>query len=126
MTIFSGRFSIRQLTVIVMLAMNFILTSTLQAQGSGANLTFFDNDKIGDKPFHMVIMSDPQFDWVCQYCDKGGPAPKPYSGSLSNDDHAKSIRSLIKQLGRDKFAGIIINGDLTANGWGGQSFAKQG
>ncbi|MDH5585243.1 MAG: RICIN domain-containing protein [Nitrospirota bacterium] len=82
--------------------------------------TFFDNARASGKDFSMVIMSDPQIYWRCEYCSATGGVDnnEGSAGTKSNQDHAQSITKLIEQVGREKFAGIIINGDITAYGRG--------
>lgn len=77
----------------------------------------------GNRQFTMVIISDTQYHGGCQSeCRKwlsahGHTVDIENMSPLSNEWHRNSILELPKRSGRN-FAGIILNGDVTAFSWG--------
>ena len=64
--------------------------------------------------FYMVMSSDPQYPWSCgngsNHCDDEMKA------TIDNEGQVAAMNALLSDLGRDRLAGTIINGDLTAFG----------
>lgn len=64
--------------------------------------------------FYMAFMSDPQYPWSCktsrETCDNRDKAWR------ENMNHVQSLNALMSDLGKEKLAGVVINGDLTAFG----------
>ncbi|WP_066014080.1 metallophosphoesterase [Endozoicomonas atrinae] len=66
------------------------------------------------RDFYMAFMSDPQYPWSCktpeENCDDRDKAWQ------ENINHVQSLNALKSNLGKEQFAGVVINGDLTAFG----------
>ena len=64
--------------------------------------------------FYMLMSSDPQYPWSCvngsSDCDDENKA------TIDNEGQVAAMNALLRDLGRDRLAGSIINGDLTAFG----------
>lgn len=74
--------------------------------------------------FYLAISSDPQYPWSCktsgEYCDDTSIA------SADNQLQVNSMNALLSNYGKHRFAGSIINGDLTAFGhdWQFEKFVE--
>ncbi|WP_281648980.1 metallophosphoesterase [Parendozoicomonas sp. Alg238-R29] len=64
--------------------------------------------------FYMIMSSDPQYPWSCgnghSDCDDETLA------TIDNEGQVAAMNALLRDLGRERLAGSIINGDLTAFG----------
>ena len=58
--------------------------------------------------FSLVMMSDPQYG----YCERVGCKEGPGDSTVANDWHVRSIQALRARDG-SRFAGVVVNGDLT-------------
>lgn len=81
--------------------------------------------KFATEEFYMIFASDSQLYWACSTREckeiicKDNPdkcEDEKGMGILTNDWHVKSIQELGDELGFNKVAGVIVNGDLTAFG----------
>ena len=66
--------------------------------------------------FHMVFISDTQYPWTAKDDDGKpiGKEEKKKQSTISNENHVKSINSLIPKV--NNLVGTILNGDITAYG----------
>ncbi len=90
---------------------------------SVSNLGDFMNDSISyikygnfnNKNFTIFVSSDPQLPWACQAGACKGLSETD-QGKLSNNWQVNSLNKVSSSLPFEQFAGLIINGDITAFG----------
>ncbi|WP_419534377.1 metallophosphoesterase [Endozoicomonas sp.] len=113
------------------LASGHALEACEHPDGNGVCRTYFSSSKhVGEQlndtfslarlihfkynDFHMAFLSDPQYPWSCkksgENCDDQNKAWQ------ENTNHIHSLNALKSSIGKDRFAGAVINGDLTAFG----------
>ncbi|TDJ08000.1 MAG: hypothetical protein E2O68_02800 [Deltaproteobacteria bacterium] len=92
---------------------------------SVANVGDFMNDKISyiefgnfdSNNFTILFGSDTQLYWECSTDEcRSRASGEKNQGNLSNDWHRRSMMTLAGKIGFSKFAGVVLNGDLTAFG----------
>lgn len=62
-----------------------------------------------DNSFHLIIASDTQYKYCVSSACKNGPG----NSYIANKWHSESMKKLSNHIGKDKFSGVIVNGDLT-------------
>ncbi|MDJ0654881.1 MAG: metallophosphoesterase [Xanthomonadales bacterium] len=94
----------------------------------GPQFSYIETGPFEPDNFTMVIMSDPQY----HYCDSPACRSIPSAAPPSNTNndisrtlqanlwHAETIKKIRDQAGNSRFAGVIVNGDLTHGSPGGQ------
>jgi cytolysin (calcineurin-like family phosphatase) len=92
---------------------------------SVSNVGDFMNDKISfiqfanfnSNDYSIIFGSDTQLYWECNTSEcRNRVSGETNQGNLSNDWHRRSMTKLAGQIGFGKFAGVVLNGDLTAFG----------
>jgi cytolysin (calcineurin-like family phosphatase) len=79
------------------------------------SFSYYKIGKFNENNFSMIFSSDPQLPWECTAPECKGLSEKD-QGALSNTWQVNSIKKTAEALTFEKFAGLIINGDLTAYG----------
>ncbi len=103
----------------------------------------YNRRNVDPTDFTVAMMSDPQFAWECKeeackeaaksarlHAPVGSPSRLALAGCsgddhkakqarVSNEWHRDSLVGLAEDVG-DNFAGIVVNGDVTAFGWAGE------
>ncbi len=115
----------------IRLASGHALKACEHTDGSGACQTYYQsteavpsqyNDSLSYaqliqfnyNDFYMAFMSDPQYPWSCKTSSEN--CSDKNKAWQENMNHVQSLNAIQNTIGKDQFAGVVINGDLTAFG----------
>lgn len=96
----------------------FFPSSEAITDSQSDSLSYVQLTPFNDNDFYMAFMSDPQYPWSCKSSNEN--CSDRNKAWQENMNHVQSLNALQNDMGKEQFAGVVINGDLTAFGHGWQ------